>query len=291
MDANYKPTLFAAIQRESQSDFLLDSPPKELTIEILDRSGQALQEKKDAMVGGGSLIAVVPITGVMTRHGGWFAVGTSKIGRSLRQLDADPSVGAIVLDIDSPGGSVYGTDELASVVYEIRQSGRTKIVAVADPLMASAATWVGTAAEKVYAIGSADVGSIGVISTYTDYSAMLEAKGIKVTIERTPEMKAIFSGVEPATDEMRETMREQLQQSYEKFISAMARNRGVDRDSVETKFGGGKMMNASLAVRAGLIDGVASIDEVVADLVRANEKKRYNQRAMVAKAELDLIGQ
>lgn len=236
----------------------------------------------------GSVIAVVPLTGVVTRHGYGRRPGTAQLSRTLKRLDADPVVGAIVLDVDSPGGSVYGTSEAATTLYNIRQRGQTKTVAVTDPLMASAATWIGTAAEKVYAIESADVGSIGVLSSYVDFSEQLKQEGIEVTIIRTPSLKARFSSYEPLTDSMRETMESRIQESYDLFLQAMSRNRGVSTSEVEKRFGGGEVMRASDGVSAGLIDGIASIEEVIEDLVSETKRQRMSGRAAAAKREVEL---
>lgn len=233
----------------------------------------------------GSLVAVVPFSGVVTRRGQWGTVATVELGRVLRQMDAEPSVGAIVLSVDSPGGAVSGTPETAQILYDIRTAGQTKTVAVVDPLMASAATYIATAAEEVYALPTSMVGSIGVINSYTDYSRMLSERGVDVTVVRTPELKARFTGVEPMTDEMREFMQSRVDKIYSQFVTDMARNRGVSREHVMERFGGGELMDTDEALKAGLIDGVASLDEVLFSIVGQMKDKRY-KRAAAAKRRL-----
>lgn len=252
-----------------------------------DCEGLAITPDDSAGRAPGSLLAVVPLFGVVTRHGysGWFssAPGSLEIGRHLNALDRDETVGSIVLYINSPGGSVWGTPELAKVVYDIRQAGNTRIVAAVDPMMASAATYIGTAAEKVYCIASGDVGSIGVINSYTDYSAWLEKTGIKTEYFRVPAKKARFTGDEPMDDDMRETMQKGIEEVYQLFVSDMARNRGVTKKHVIEKFGGGEMLSAQEGVDAGLIDGIKSLDEVLGELASgAQAKKREHMRKRAA---------
>jgi capsid assembly protease len=259
-----------------------------VNVSLYDWDGMAMVgEQETTGRAPGSLLAVVPISGVITRHGysGWFssAAGTLEIGRHLKALDRDDAVGSIVLSINSPGGSVWGTPELARIVREIREAGNTRIVAAVDPMMASAATYIGTAAEKVYCIESGDVGSIGVINSYTDYSAWLEKAGIKTEYFRVPEKKARFTGDEPMDDDMRATMQKGVSDWYERFVADMATNRNVSEQVVKDKFGGGEMMSAKDGVENGLIDGIRTIDEVLSDLASgAQAKKREYMRKRAA---------
>jgi signal peptide peptidase SppA len=227
----------------------------------------------------GSLIAVVPLSGIVTRHGyqGWYssAPGTLEIGRYLKALDNDESIGAIVMSVNSPGGEVCGTPELSQMLYEIRKAGRTKTVACVDPMMASAATYIATACEKVFCIGSGDCGSIGVVSSYSDYSKYLERIGIETEYFRIPAKKARFTGTEPLDEDMRKTIADGIEECYEIFVADMARNRGVTEAHVKSKFGQGEMMSAKESVESGLIDGIAGLDEVLAGLaIEAQTKKR-----------------
>lgn len=266
-----------------------ESDPAEpvVSVHMYEADGGTMMETPDtAGRAPNSLIAVVALAGVMTRHGyvGWFSSnpGTLELGRQLKNFNRDEAVGAIVLSINSPGGSVGGTPELAKLIYDIRTEGKTKIIGCVDTQMASAATYAGTACEKVYCIGSGDCGSIGVVSAYTDYSAYLEKAGIKTEYFRVPEKKARFSGVEPMDDDMRESVTKGITECYEQFVADMARNRGVTEEHVREHFGQGEMLSAKASVDANLIDGIASIDEVLSGLAAdAQTKKRDYSRKRV----------
>lgn len=243
-----------------------------------------------------TLIAVVPLSGVMTRHGyrGWFysRPGTVDIGRELKKLDRDPAVHSIILQVNSPGGSVTGTPEFSELIYGIREAGNTEVLAVVDDLMASAATYVATAAGRVYSIPSAYSGSVGTIIGYTSYHKALQEAGIEVEYLRTPEKKARFTGVEPMDDDMRDTLRQRIEQSQAWFIRDMARNRGVSESHVQKHFGQGEVMRADEALSGGLIDEIASLDDCVmmqAAKIRkgqsANRRRAAQQRLDAALAE------
>lgn len=212
----------------------------------------------------GKMIAVQPIFGTMLQHAPLgLGADTSRISRDLRQLDSDPNVGAIVLEIHSPGGQVWGTEELADTVWDIREGGRTRIVSHANSMAASAALWVGSQAEAFYATPNAELGSIGVLSIHEDYSKMLEEIGIAVTLLATPEKKVDGNPFQPLSDETRKEILSDNQRTYERFVSQVARGRGVTTSTVKSKFGGGGMLFAERAEAAGLVDGVMSIDQVL----------------------------
>jgi signal peptide peptidase SppA len=289
MDLRGMPQLLESLRHELSAGFDAERIPG-VNATLFCEHGEVAADQSGSMPRG-SMVAVVPLVNVVTRHGYWGAAGTLQLGRMLQQLDADPAVGSIVLSVNSPGGSVYGTTELASIVRGIRSRGQTRTVAVVDPLMASAATWIGTAADKVYAIESADVGSIGVLNSYADLSKYYEDMGIKIDVLRTPDKKARFSGVEPMTDAMRETMQARIDEAYQSFLGAMAENRGVTTSHVETRFGGGEVMGAKDAVAAGLIDGIASLDDTVGQLLEAAKvgmQQAGRRRADAARRELEI---
>lgn len=238
-----------------------------------------------------AVVAVVPVYGVLA-PGRWGNTDLDSFPRLIRTLDSNPKIHTIVLDVRSPGGTVMGTPEAADAVRAVRSAGQTRIISVANGMMASAATWVGTAAEKVYVTPSGEAGSIGVISMYADWSKAYESLGVKIDVMRTPDKKARFSGVEPLTEEMRNLVMQRIGESYEQFKRAMADNRGIRIDQVEKRFGGGEMLSAQEAVDAGLVDGIATLDEVLAKAVKQASSKRTapsSTRAQLAKLELESI--
>lgn len=257
---------------------ILDRERERPKLTMLDEWG------KETTVPGksGSMIAIVPVWGALSPDGYW---GTSldDLARTVTLLDNNPNVSKILLNVTSPGGTVTGTPEAADAIRAVRDRGETKIVALANGLMASAAMWIGAAAEEVVITPSGEAGSIGVIAAYADWSKAYESAGIKVDIMRTPRNKARFSGVEPMTEEMRQHVETRIGQSYEKFKRAMASNRGIRIDQVEGKFGGGEMLRAEDAVEAGLVDRIGTLDQTIARMV-GNRKAPAGARAALAKA-------
>ena len=156
-------------------------------------------------------IAVLPLFGTLVQHAGIitdYSGGTSldRWARKFRDLDADASVGWIVVNTHSPGGSIYYVQETADLIWAARQRGQTEIIQVANSMAASAAVWIGSQCTEVVVTPGGEYGSLGVISQYVDHSAWYEAQGIKNTFVRTPALKARFTGLEPLTEEMLNTM-------------------------------------------------------------------------------------
>lgn len=215
-------------------------------------------------------VAVIPMMGTMAQRIGAMerasgGTSTEEIGRQFDAALRNPDVGAIVLHIDSPGGSVAGVPELAAKIRAARGQGK-RIVAVADTLMASAAYWTGSAADEVVAAPSALVGSIGVFSVHVDATQASERMGLKRTIVRAGRYKAEGNPWEPLSDEARAAMQAQVDELYEQFTADVAAQRGTSPKAVRAGYGEGRVLSAKQAVAAGLVDRVATLDDVLAEL-------------------------
>jgi capsid assembly protease len=277
------PTVAASFVKEATAPSARSSGESIPDPYLVDREGQKLAAESTQASGGA--IAIVPLWGTLSPDGRYWGTATDDFARTMKRLAAAGNVAGIIVNVTSPGGTVTGTMEAADTVRSLRDS--KPIVAVANGQMASAATWIGTAAGQVVITPSGEGGSIGVISMYADLSKFYESMGIKVDVLRVPDKKARFSGVEPMTDEMRETMTTRLGEAYQKFLRAMASNRGIRIDQVEKKFGGGEMLSAEEALSAGLVDKIATLDDTIAAMVKQTTRRApASARAQLALAEL-----
>ena len=217
-------------------------------------------------------VAILPLRGVIAHRMGSLdessgGMSAERFTKMVQQAAADPSVGTILLDVDSPGGTVPGVMEAADAVYAARQS--KKVVAIANSMMASAAYWIASQAEELVAIPSAldrVIGSVGVFTVHQDLTAALEKQGIKVTVIKSGENKFEGNPFEPLTEETRAAMQASVDAANEKFVKAVARGRGVTAAVVRQQFGDGRAFPAADAKNAGLIDKIATFDETVARL-------------------------
>jgi signal peptide peptidase SppA len=227
-------------------------------------------------------VAVIPIHGVISKRMNLFSrmsggVSTELVGKALDQALVDARVHAIVLDIDSPGGTVDGTQSLANRVYAAR--GVRPIVAWADGAMTSGAYWIGSAAEEAYISGETVItGSIGVATQHIDVSKNNEKFGVTVTDIYAGKYKRIASENKPLSDEGRTAMQAIVDQLYSVFVDAVARNRGVESGTVLSNMADGRLFVGRTAIDAGLVDGVSTLDALIADLA-SGEKPASSRRA------------
>lgn len=212
------------------------------------------------------IVGVLPVFGMMSHRVNMlsnFSGGTSTemLGKQLKALADNPEISSIVLDINSPGGEVFGMPELAADIRKIRSQKR--IVALANPIAASAAYWLGASASEFYSIPSGQVGSIGVYGVHKDVSAAEEKLGVKVNIISAGKYKAEGSEHEPLTEEARSHIQEMVDAYYGMFIDGVAKGRNVKAGEVDAKFGEGRMVLASDAQSKGMIDGVTTMDALL----------------------------
>jgi signal peptide peptidase SppA len=193
-------------------------------------------------------------------------------GASIQLITADfrealgrADVKAILLDIDSPGGTVDGTMELAGEVFAAR--GVKPVAALGDGLMASAAYWIGAAAGEVFlGTETTQAGSIGVISLHRDISKAEEKYGVKTTVITAGKYKAAANQYEPLSQEGRALIQDHLDYIYTLFVNDVAKARGTDAETVLAKMADGRIFIGRQAVDAGLADGIMTREQLITRL-------------------------
>lgn len=240
-------------------------------------------------------VAVLPLEGVIAKRANLFTqisggVSSELVMRDLRDAVADPAVHSIILSVDSPGGTVDGTQALASAV---RAGLAVKpIVTLAGGTIASAAYWIGSAASAVYiAETTTMVGSIGVVATHVDVSRAEEQRGVKTTEVFAGKFKRIASQYAPLSEAGRQAMQDQVDYQYSLFVSAVAQQRGASEDKVLKDMADGRVFIGQQAIDAGLVDGVSTLDALVAQLNRERASaSSASPRAGAARAALHSQG-
>jgi signal peptide peptidase SppA len=196
---------------------------------------------------------------------------------------ADPSVEALMLLIDSPGGTVAGTQKAANAIAALR--GVKPIGAYAEDIMASAAYWIGSAADPGsiwIASDTTQVGSIGVVATHTDMSQREAALGMKTTEIVAGKYKRIASEHGPLTESGQASIQAQVDHIYAAFVADVARNRGVSVDRVLSDMADGRVFLGRNAIDAGLVDGMTSL---------ADAAQQLKSRAAAARKPIPMKGQ
>lgn len=225
-------------------------------------------------------VLTVPVYGILMNKLsfalGGVATGYDYIEKAVRRGVGDPEVEQIVLDVNSPGGSVPGVFDAAASIYAMR--GEKPINAVADEFAYSAAYAIASAADTINVAQTGGVGSIGVIAMHVDMSKRLEQEGVEVTLIYEGDRKADGHPAKPLSDEARSRMQARVNNIYEIFVSAVARNRGLSEQAVRDTEAATFM--AREAVENGLADAVGLLGELsaVADPSEAEEDEEMSNK-------------
>lgn len=220
-------------------------------------------------------VAVIPLHGVlaprmnmMTETSG----GTSleQFGAMVNMAAADPNVTSILLDVDSPGGAVSGTPEAWQVVRDA--ASQKRVVAIANPMMASAAYWISSAANEIAVTPSGEVGSIGVVAAHQDESSADEKAGVRTTLISAGKRKVWGHPSQPLSEEALEHFQAQVDATYEMFLQAVATGRGVKANDVRKGFGEGGMVMAQDALKLGMVDNIAPMGAVLDRMLQPGRK-------------------
>lgn len=236
----------------------------------------------------GSTIAVLPLTGTISHRMGMLSeasggISTERFTQWLRAAVADPSVKAIVIDADSPGGTVDGVPELAD---EIARATKTKpVVGVANSMAASAAYWLLSQCSELVVTPSGTVGSVGVFASHEDVSKMYDQLGLKVSLISAGKFKTEGNPYEPLSDEARQDFQGQVNDYYDMFTKAVARGRNTDQKTVKAGFGEGRMVLATQAVKENMADRVATLDQTLVKLGAKNGSPKATAFAAAAFVE------
>lgn len=215
-------------------------------------------------------VAVIEMEGIVAKRMSMFTkisggVSTYHVQQQFAAAMADHKVRGILLNIDSPGGGVDGTADLAGMIHAAR--GEKPIVAWTDGMMTSAAYWIGAAADSVFISGDTpQVGSIGVVASHMDISKAEDMMGVKTTEITAGKYKRIASRHAPLSQEGRQSIQDAVDHVYSVFVSDVAKFRGVSVEQVLEQMADGRIFFGRQAVDAGLVDGVSSMEELIGKL-------------------------
>lgn len=231
-------------------------------------------------------IAVVPVVGVIAQRAQSLGASTDQIGMMIEQAVRSPDVDAILLDVDSPGGTVPGTPELAE---KIRQAAAVKpMLALANSLAASAGYWIAASAGEVWVTPSGESGSIGVWTAHEDWTKFFENEGITVTEFTAGRFKTEGAYWKPLTDEGKAFLQSRVNEVYGWFVKSVAQDRKVAQSAVRQGFGEGRVLGAQQSVDAGLVDRIGTFEQAVEKLAKTVERRSHGPRSEVLKEQFAL---
>jgi len=219
-------------------------------------------------------VALMEVRGVLTKYPTYLqaifgGAASTDLQAAFTAAINDQSIHAICIVVDSPGGAVSGVPELADSIFAARQSGKTVVVQV-DGLMASAAYYFGSQADRIYATHRTNrIGAIGAMMALNDTSKQAEKEGVETVVATTGELKPMGLPGVALTDAMRATMLASVTAANAEFTAAIQRGRGMKPEQLSS-MSDGRVINATDALITGLIDGIQSLDVTLAALQGSN---------------------
>lgn len=271
------PSVLCDIQAAFEARLRGEAPDAELLAQFEARSSErgSQSERRYEVIDG---VAVLPIEGVLAPKANLMTMlcggmSMQMIGAELQRAVADNRVDSVLLAIDSPGGNVIGSFELAKI---IRDAAAAKpVVAFSDGQMASAAMLQGSAANARFISGPVVMtGSIGVVATHRNDAG---PNGSPVTEITAGKYKRIASSNGPLTKEGRAHMQEQVDYIYAQFVDVVAANLGTTPQTVLEHMADGRTFIGAQAIDAGLVNGITTMDALLADM--ASNPGRYAKRS------------
>jgi len=295
-DVFYTPLLMT-------EDFLQNSLPK--AVEQI-KAGRDIPDPEEApflvrvisdVVG---TVAIIKVGGVICHRGSFWSVffGHSSVELIKEAIDfylGRDDIKSIVLDVDSPGGTVDGVEELSNHIFESR--GIKKIIGVANSMAASAGYWIISSCDEVIVSSkTSTVGSIGVLVVHADFSEMLKDEGVNLTQITSNKRKALTPSHKPLSDEGRKELERQVNTIFDVFVGNVARNRDLDEETIKEDLEG-ILLFGEESVSQGLADKVETLDSVINNLnsqlediiVGANNATGLNLAANVEPINMGLI--
>jgi protease-4 len=226
--------------------------------------------------GGGGKIAIIEVEGTLidARAGGFLQAGENPLSLFVQELDqaaGDGSVKAIVLRVNSPGGSVTTSDTMYEALRTFKQKTHKPVVASAQEVMASGAYYVSCGADKIVAGPTSIVGSIGVIFETFDLVGAMDKLGIQSTAIKSAPMKDIGSPFKHMDEKERAVMQGMVDEYYARFKSVVTSNRPLKDEQTLPLVTDGRVFSGTRATELGLVDRTGRLEDAI-DLARELSK-------------------
>jgi signal peptide peptidase SppA len=235
-------------------------------------------------------VAVVPLAGILTPRPSLLSIlfggggGLEEFRENFREAVNSSDVGAVVLDVDSPGGRVSMIPETASEIRDAR--GSKPIIAVANTLSASAAYWLASQADEVVTTPSGEVGSVGVYMVHEDHSGWNAQKGINPTYISSGAYKTEGNPDESLSVTAKAEFQRLVNEIHDQFVEDVAQGRGTSAAKVRENYGEGRSYRADRARNAGMVDRVDTLGNVVMGLQGKSSRGRARAQSAEERAAI-----
>jgi protease-4 len=200
---------------------------------------------------------------------------------ALKTAFEDAGAQAVVLRINSPGGSPVQSGIINDEIRRLKAKHNKKVYAVVEEMCASGAYYIAVAADEIYVDKASLVGSIGVLMDGFGFTGLMDKLGVERRLLTAGENKAMLDPFSPANPQQTELARAMIGQIHQQFIDVVKQGRG-DRLKETPETFSGLFWNGAEAVKLGLADGTGNLDYVAREIVKAEEIVDYTPRPNVA---------
>ena len=188
-------------------------------------------------------------------------VGGDSTAALLRQARTDDSVKAVVLRVDSPGGSVFASEVIAQEIEELQQAGKP-VVASMSSVAASGGYWISAGADKILASRATVTGSIGVIGMVPTFQRSLAAIGIATDGVGTTPWAGELRPDREMGEHTRQLYQMVIEETYDDFVTRVAAERQMEKQVVD-RVGQGQVWTGTEALEYGLVDGIGGLEDAI----------------------------
>ncbi len=228
----------------------------------------AVYEEEYVSGEGPEKIVAVPVEGTIapaeSSLGGVEPTATPEgLADALRQAADDPSVQAVVLEINSPGGGVTASDQMHQSILDFKKNTEKPVVVSMGDVAASGGYYISTAADRIVANETTLTGSLGVIFQLTNFSEAADKYGISQVVIKSGKFKDIGNSFRKMTPEEREILQSLVDESYDEFVDVISEGRGIPKERVR-EIADGRIYSGSQARELGLVDSFGGLDEAAA---------------------------
>lgn len=227
----------------------------------------------------GKIAVVYAVGEIRSGQGGDQIIGSDRIAKALRDARKDDDVKAVVLRVNSPGGSALASDVIWRETELIKEAGKPFIVSMSD-LAASGGYYISAGADRIFANPNTITGSIGVFGIIPNFGGFMENKlGITFDRVKTNEHSDLATGTHELDPVQYEAIQDQVNEIYQTFLQLVADGRGMTKEEVD-EIAQGRVWSGKQALEIGLVDELGNLDAAVEYAAEMAELEDYDIKSL-----------
>ena len=203
-------------------------------------------------------------------------INSEKVIKDLRKLKDDDDVKAVVLRVNSPGGSAYGSEQIWYAISQLKEK-KPVIVSMGD-FAASGGYYISCNADTIVAEPTTLTGSIGIFGMVPNFQAVTKKIGVNIDIEKTNSLADMGSGFRPMTETEKALMQKTVERGYDLFTTHCAEGRGMTQEQIDA-IGQGRVWTGTMALERGLVDVLGGLDDAIEIAVKKAGIEQYTLKS------------